>query len=79
MVTVSTLTGISRGSLLGGTVIVETGFTWPGLGSLMMEGISQQDYAVVQAGIVWMASAFMVVNRLTDISYTVFNPKSKDI
>lgn len=79
MVTVITLTGISFGSLLGGTVIVETVFTWPGLGSLIMEGISQRDYPVVQAVIVWMASAFMVVNLLTDISYTVFNPKIKDI
>ena len=79
MVTVITLTGISLCSLLGGTVIVETVFTWPGLGSLIMEGISQRDYPVVQAVIVWMASAFMVVNLLTDISYTVFNPKIKDI
>lgn len=79
MVTVITLTGISLGSLLGGTVIVETVFTWPGLGSLIMEGISQRDYPVVQAVIVWMASAFMVVNLLTDISCTVFNPKIKDI
>lgn len=79
MVTVITLTGISLGSLLGGTVIVETVFTWPGLGSLIMEGISQRDYPVVQAVIVWMASAFMAVNLLTDISYTVFNPKIKDI
>lgn len=79
MVTVITLIGISLGSLLGGTVIVETVFTWPGLGSLIMEGISQRDYPVVQAVIVWMASAFMVVNLLTDISYTVFNPKIKDI
>lgn len=79
MVTVITLTGISLGSLLGGTVIVETVFTWPGLGSLIMEGISQRDYPVVQAVIIWMASAFMVVNLLTDISYTVFNPKIKDI
>ena len=79
MVTVITLTGISLGSLLGGTVIVETVFTWPGLGNLIMEGISQRDYPVVQAVIVWMASAFMVVNLLTDISYTVFNPKIKHI
>lgn len=79
MVMVITLTGISLGSLLGGTVIVETVFTWPGLGNLIMEGISQRDYPVVQAVIVWMASAFMVVNLLTDISYTVFNPKIKDI
>ena len=79
MVTVITLTGISLGSLLGGTVIVETVFTWPGLGNLIMEGISQRDHPVVQAVIVWMASAFMVVNLLTDISYTVFNPKIKDI
>ena len=79
MVTVITLTGSSLGSLLGVTVIVETVFTWPGLGNLIMEGISQRDYPVVQSVIVWMAAAFMVVNLLTDISYTVFNPKIKDI
>ncbi|MFR2574102.1 MAG: ABC transporter permease [Dialister sp.] len=78
MVIVITLTGLSLGSLLGGTVIVETIFTWPGLGNLIMEGISHRDYPVVQAIIVWMASAFMVVNLLTDISYTLFNPKIKD-
>ena len=78
MVIVITLTGLSLGSLLGGTVIVETIFTWPGLGNLIMEGISHRDYPVVQAIIVWMASAFMVVNLLTDISYTRFNPKIKD-
>lgn len=78
MVIVITLTGLSLGSLLGGTVIVETIFTWPGLGNLIMEGISHRDYPVVQAVIVWMASAFMVVNLLTDISYTLFNPKIKD-
>ena len=78
MVIVITLTGLSLGSLLGGTVIVETIFTWPGLGNLIMEGISHRDYPVVQAIIVWMASTFMVVNLLTDISYTLFNPKIKD-
>ena len=78
MVIVVTLTGLSLGSLLGGTVIVETIFTWPGLGNLIMEGISHRDYPVVQAIIVWMASTFMVVNLLTDISYTLFNPKIKD-
>ena len=79
MVTVITLTGISLGSLLGGTVIVETVFTWPGLVSLIIEVSRQRDYPVVQAVIVWMASAFMEGNLLTDISYTVFNPKIKDI
>ncbi len=79
MVTVITLTGISLGSLLGGTVIVETVFTWPGLGGSFFVGSRQRQHPVVQAVIVWMASAFMVVNLLTDISYTVFNPKIKDI
>lgn len=79
MVTIITLTGISLGSLLGGTVIVETIFSWPGLGHLIMEGIENRDYPVVQAIIVWMATAFMVINLLVDISYTIFNPKIKDI
>ena len=78
MVIVITLTGISVGSLLGGTVIVETIFNWPGIGHLIMTAISNRDYPIVQATVVWMALAFFFVNLLADLSYRYFNPKIKD-
>ena len=79
MVIVITLTGISVGSLLGGTVIVETIFNWPGIGHLIMTAISNRDYPIVQATVVWMALAFFFVNLLADLSYRYFNPKIKDL
>ena len=75
MVVVVTLTALSIGSLLGGTVIVETIFNWPGLGNLMMTAIEQRDYPIVQAIAVWMAMIFFAVNLLADLSYRRFNPK----
>ena len=78
-VIVITLTGISVGSLLGGTVIVETIFNWPGIGHLIMTAISNRDYPIVQATVVWMALAFFFVNLLADLSYRYFNPKIKDL
>lgn len=79
MVIVITLTGISVGSLLGGTVIIETIFNWPGIGSLIMTAISNRDYPVIQAVVVWMALAFFLVNLLADLSYRYFNPKIKEL
>ena len=79
MVIVITLTGISVGSLLGGTVIVETIFNWPGIGHLIMTAISNRDYPIVQATVVWMALAFFFVYLLADLSYRYFNPKIKDL
>ena len=79
MVIVITLTGISVGSLLGGTVIIETIFNWPGIGSLIMTAITNRDYPIIQAVVVWMALAFFLVNLIADLSYRFFNPKIKDL
>ncbi len=79
MITVVTLTGISIGSLLGGTVVVETIFNWPGLGEMVMKAISARDYPVIQGFVVWMAIIYTLVNIVTDYSYTVFNPKIKEV
>ncbi len=79
MVIVITLTGISVGSLLGGTVIVETIFNWPGVGHLIMTAIERRDYPIVQAAVVWMALAFFLVNLIADLSYRYFNPKIKEL
>jgi len=79
MVTIITLTAISIGSLLAGTVVVESIFNWPGLGSMVMEAIGRRDYPVIQGFVVWVAIAYMMVNLIADISYTWFNPKIRDI
>ena len=71
---VITLTAISVGSLLGGVVIIETLFSRPGVGSLLMTAINSRDYPVIQAAVVWMVLAYFVVNLLADLSYRRFNP-----
>lgn len=72
---VITLTAISVGSLLGGVVIIETLFSRPGVGSLLMTAINSRDYPVIQAAVVWMVLAYFVVNLLADFSYRRFNPR----
>lgn len=72
---VITLTAISVGSLLGGVVIIETLFSRPGVGSLLMTAINSRDYPVIQATVVWMVLAYFVVNLLADLSYRRFNPR----
>ena len=74
---VVTLTAISVGSLLGGVVIIETLFSRPGVGSLLMTAINSRDYPVIQAAVVWMVLAYFVVNLLADLSYRRFNPRVK--
>ena len=72
---VITLTAISVGSLLGGVVIIETLFSRPGVGSLLMTAINSRDYPVIQAAVVWMVLAYFVVNLLADLSSRRFNPR----
>ena len=72
---VVTLTAISVGSLLGGVVIIETLFSCPGVGSLLMTAINSRDYPVIQAAVVWMVLAYFVVNLFADLSYRRFNPR----
>ena len=75
---VITLTAISVGSLLGGVVIIETLFSRPGVGSLLMTAINSRDYPVIQAAVVWMVLAYFVVNLLADLSYRWFNPRVRE-
>lgn len=77
MLTIATLIGLSFGSLLGGTCIVETIFMWPGLGQLSIEAILRRDYLLVQGYVVWIAIAFVIVNILTDIVYRLIDPRVK--
>jgi len=72
-----TVVGLQIGTLLTGTVITETIFSWPGLGTLLFDAINQRDYPIVQACIIIIASIYVVVNFITDMLYTLINPKVK--
>ena len=75
LITVVTFTGLQLGTLLGGTVVVEQIFAWPGLGQLVVQAILSRDYPVVQGVVLIMAFTFVFVNLLVDISYTFLNPQ----
>lgn len=72
---VITVAGLNLGALLGGTIVVELVFNWPGLGQLIMSSISARDYAVVQAGVLTIALFFIVTNLLVDLLYAVLDPR----
>jgi peptide/nickel transport system permease protein len=75
---VVTVVGIQLGSLLGGTVVVEEIFSWPGLGTLIIDGIQQRDYPIVQAGVMFFALFFVLANLLVDILYLYINPSLRN-
>jgi ABC-type dipeptide/oligopeptide/nickel transport system permease component len=75
LVPVITVIGLGFGQLLGGAVITETVFAWPGLGTLMLTAIGNRDYAVVQGGLLLLVLIFIGVNLLTDISYGLLDPR----
>ncbi|MCR4944712.1 MAG: ABC transporter permease [Clostridium sp.] len=79
MITVVTLTGLSFGSLLGGTAVVESIFVWPGIGSLVLTAIKNRDYPIIQAYVLWMAVIFIVINLITDILYKIIDPRVKEV
>lgn len=72
---VVTVAGLQFGLLVGGMVIVEVVFAWPGLGQLMVQSISTRAFDVVQAAVLVSAAIFVVVNTLVDILYTVLDPR----
>lgn len=72
---VTTITGLQFGTLLGGAILTETIFAWPGLGSWIYEGIFTRDYPVVQGGVVFIAVAFVLINLIVDISYALVDPR----
>jgi peptide/nickel transport system permease protein len=72
---VVTLVGLELGSALGGAVITETVFAWPGVGRLVVGAIFTRDYPVVQAGVCLIAASFALVNLAVDLLYTVLDPR----
>ena len=75
LVPIVTVIGVQAGYLLGGAVLTETVFAWPGVGSWLKEAIFNRDYPVLQGGILFLAVVFVVVNLLVDISYAIINPR----
>jgi len=75
MIPVFTIVGLQFGYLMGGAVIVETVFTWPGLGRLIVYSITCRDYPLVQGGVMVFAFSVVVVNLLIDIFYTYLDPR----
>lgn len=72
---VVTIIGLQFGTLLGGAILTETIFSWPGIGSWIYEGILARDYPVVQGGVVFVAVAFVLINLLVDLSYALLDPR----
>jgi peptide/nickel transport system permease protein len=72
---VVTLLGLQLGALLGGAVVTEVVFDWPGIGSLMIESIQKRDYPVVQGCVLFISLAYVLVNTLTDILYGLIDPR----
>ncbi len=75
MLPVVTVVGLELGSLLGGTVIVEIVFSWPGVGRLLIDGIGNRDFTVVQAAVTAITAIFVVMNLLVDLLYTRIDPR----
>jgi peptide/nickel transport system permease protein len=75
MLPVLTLQGIQFGSLLGGAVITEIVFTWPGMGRMLLDGILKRDFPVVQGAVIFVAFAYVMVNLIVDLLYHVIDPR----
>lgn len=72
---VVTIIGLQFGTLLGGAILTETIFSWPGIGSWVYEGILNRDYPVVQGGVIFVALVFVIVNLVVDLSYALLDPR----
>ncbi len=72
---VVTVIGLQLGFLLGGAILTETVFSWPGIGRWILDGVLARDYPVVQGGVIFVAFVFVIVNMLVDLSYAFLDPR----
>ncbi|SED18956.1 glutathione transport system permease protein [Rhizobiales bacterium GAS191] len=75
LIPVVTLIGLEFGFLLGGSIVVESVFSWPGLGRLLVDSVSFRDYPVIQAEILLFSTEFVLINLIVDLLYAVLNPE----
>jgi len=74
MIPVVTMMGLQFGFLLGGSIVVERVFNWPGLGRLLVDSVEMRDYPVIQAEVLLFSLEFILINLLVDMLYAVINP-----
>jgi len=77
MIPVLTVIGLQTGVLLGGAILTETIFSWPGIGRYIFEAINFRDYPVIQSGILVVAFIFVMINLIVDLLYTYIDPRIK--
>ncbi|EKN71661.1 ABC transporter permease [Neobacillus bataviensis LMG 21833] len=75
LIPVVTMTGLQFGFLLGGSVVIETVFSWPGLGRLLIDSVNFRDYPVIQAEMLLFSVEFILINLFVDLLYGFLNPK----
>jgi ABC-type dipeptide/oligopeptide/nickel transport system permease component len=75
LIPIITVVGLQVGQLLGGAVLTETVFAWPGLGTLLVRGILARDFPLVQGAVLFVATLFVVVNLLVDLAYAYIDPR----
>lgn len=75
MIPVVTMTGLQFGFLLGGSIVIETVFSWPGLGRLLIDSVAFRDYPVIQAEMLLFAIEFVLINLIVDLLYGFMNPQ----
>jgi ABC-type dipeptide/oligopeptide/nickel transport system permease component len=75
LVPVVTIIGVQFGALLGGAIVTEVVFAWPGIGRLIVDSISRRDFPVVQGSILLLAAVFVLANLIVDLSYGLINPR----
>lgn len=77
MIPTVTISGLQLANLLGGTVVLESIFAWPGIGRAIFEAIIQRDYPLIQAGVLVLGIIVVVINLVVDLTYSVLNPRVK--
>lgn len=77
VIPVLTVIGLQTGLLLGGAILTETIFSWPGIGRYIYDAIGFRDYPVIQSGILIVAFIFIMINLIVDLLYTVVDPRIK--
>jgi peptide/nickel transport system permease protein len=75
LIPIITILGLQFGTLLAGTIVTETIFSWPGIGRLTVQAISSRDYPLLQGCILVIAVSYVVVNLLTDLLYSLIDPR----
>jgi peptide/nickel transport system permease protein len=75
LVPVLTITGIQLATILGGVIVVEVVFAWPGLGRLTYNAVAARDYPVIQGAVLLIAALFLLINVIVDVLYAVVDPR----